>query len=178
MFTVRQALLEDLTQVRDIGIRTYRAHFGELWRYPHELEAFLAEDFSVSALERTLRDPDVCWLLAYEDDARSAMRGSTSTACWRQRKPAAQSCRKSISCRAMPATAMASACSNRCNSGPSSAGRRRCGWKCCNVTPAPNAFISAGIEHLWRDLLHQRPWLDRHLVYEQGAVTAPRSAVV
>lgn len=29
MFTVRQALLEDLTQVRDIGIRTYRAHFGE-----------------------------------------------------------------------------------------------------------------------------------------------------
>lgn len=69
MFTVRQALLEDLTQVRDIGIRTYRAHFGELWRYPHELEAFLAEDFSVSALERTLRDPDVCWLLAYEDDA-------------------------------------------------------------------------------------------------------------
>ena len=65
MFTVRQALLEDLTQVRDIGIRTYRAHFGELWRYPHELEAFLAEDFAVSALERTLRDPDVCWLLAY-----------------------------------------------------------------------------------------------------------------
>ncbi len=35
MFTVRQALLEDLTQVRDIGIRTYRAHFGELWHYPH-----------------------------------------------------------------------------------------------------------------------------------------------
>ncbi|MFJ4234627.1 GNAT family N-acetyltransferase [Serratia nevei] len=69
MFTVRQALLEDLTQVRDIGIRTYRAHFGELWRYPHELEAFLAEDFSVSALERTPRDPDVCWLLAYKDDA-------------------------------------------------------------------------------------------------------------
>ncbi|EMP2575008.1 GNAT family N-acetyltransferase [Serratia marcescens] len=69
MFTVRQALLEDLTLVRDIGIRTYRAHFGELWRYPHELEAFLAEDFSVSALERTLRDPDVCWLLAYENDA-------------------------------------------------------------------------------------------------------------
>lgn len=40
MFTVRQALLEDLTLVRDIGIRTYRAHFGELWHYPHELEAF------------------------------------------------------------------------------------------------------------------------------------------
>lgn len=30
MFTVRQALLEDLTLVRDIGIRTYHAHFGEL----------------------------------------------------------------------------------------------------------------------------------------------------
>jgi ribosomal protein S18 acetylase RimI-like enzyme len=29
----------------------------------------LAEDFSVSALEQTLRDPDVCWLLAYENDA-------------------------------------------------------------------------------------------------------------
>ncbi|MBN5181764.1 GNAT family N-acetyltransferase [Serratia marcescens] len=69
MFTVRQALLEDLTLVRDIGIRTYRAHFGELWHYPHELEAFLAEDFSVSALEQTLSDPDVCWLLAYENDA-------------------------------------------------------------------------------------------------------------
>lgn len=69
MFTVRQALVEDLTQVRDIGISTYRSHFGKLWHYPHELEAFLAEDFSVSALERTLRDPDVCWLLAYENDA-------------------------------------------------------------------------------------------------------------
>ncbi|WP_336954460.1 GNAT family N-acetyltransferase [Serratia sp. KG1D] len=69
MFTVRQALVEDLTQVRDIGISTYRSHFGELWHYPHELEAFLAEDFSVSALERTLRQPDVCWLLAYENDA-------------------------------------------------------------------------------------------------------------
>lgn len=68
MFTVRQALLEDLTQVRDIGIRTYRAHFGELWHYPHELEAF-GRGFSVSALEQTLRDPDVCWLLAYENDA-------------------------------------------------------------------------------------------------------------
>ncbi len=29
----------------------------------------MAEDFSVSALEQTLRDPDVCWLLAYENDA-------------------------------------------------------------------------------------------------------------
>lgn len=39
-------------------------------------------------------------------------------------------------------------------------------------------FYQRQVEHLWRDLLHQRPGLDRHLVYEQGAVTAPRSAVV
>lgn len=142
MFTVRQALLEDLTLVRDIGIRTYRAHFGELWRYPHELEAFLAEDFSVSALERTLRDPDVCWLLAYENDALVGYARLNVDSLLAPTQTRGAELQKIYFCRAMPATAMASACTNRCSCGPSSAGKKRCGWKCCNATPAPNVFIS------------------------------------
>lgn len=75
MFTVRQALLEDLTQVRDIGIRTYRAHFGELWRYPHELEAFLAEDFPSPRWNGRCAIPTYagCWPMRMTPS--SAMRG-------------------------------------------------------------------------------------------------------
>lgn len=68
MFTIRQALGDDLALVRDVGIRTYQAHFGELWHHKAELDAFLAQDFSVEALEQTLQDADVCWLLGYEGD--------------------------------------------------------------------------------------------------------------
>jgi hypothetical protein len=32
MFTIRQALSGDLAQVRDVGMRTYQAHFGKLWQ--------------------------------------------------------------------------------------------------------------------------------------------------
>lgn len=68
MFSIRQALRHDLALVRDVGIRTYQAHFGELWHDQGELDAFLAQDFAVEALEQTLQDPDVCWLLGYEGE--------------------------------------------------------------------------------------------------------------
>ncbi|WP_454877727.1 GNAT family N-acetyltransferase [Serratia inhibens] len=68
MFTVRQALIGDLLLVRDVGIRTYQAHFGELWHSKEELDAFLAKDFAVEALEKTLPDAGICWLLGYEGE--------------------------------------------------------------------------------------------------------------
>jgi ribosomal protein S18 acetylase RimI-like enzyme len=68
MFSIRQALSGDLAQVRDVGMRTYQAHFGELWHHKEELDAFLAQDFAVEALQKTLQDADVCWLLGYEGD--------------------------------------------------------------------------------------------------------------
>ncbi|HEJ7884838.1 TPA: GNAT family N-acetyltransferase [Serratia liquefaciens] len=68
MFSIRQALRHDLALVRDVGIRTYQAHFGGLWHHKAELDVFLAQDFAVEALEQTLQDPDVCWLLGYEDE--------------------------------------------------------------------------------------------------------------
>ncbi|TQI79639.1 ribosomal protein S18 acetylase RimI-like enzyme [Serratia fonticola] len=67
MFTIRQALPADLTVVREVGIRSYQAHFGALWYNPDEMETFLAKDFAVAALETSLQDPLTCWLLAYED---------------------------------------------------------------------------------------------------------------
>ncbi|AHY06391.1 GNAT family N-acetyltransferase [Serratia plymuthica] len=68
MFTVRQATLADAALVHDIGTRTYQAHFGKLWQYQEELDAFLAKDFAVEALEKTLQDAEVCWLLGYEGE--------------------------------------------------------------------------------------------------------------
>lgn len=68
MFTIRQALPADLATVREIGIASYVAHFGELWQNPQELEAFLTKDFAVQALEPSLQDRDTCWLLAYEEE--------------------------------------------------------------------------------------------------------------
>lgn len=69
MFTVRQALLADLPSVREIGIATYLAHFATLWHNQHELDTFLEKDFAVSALEKSLQDSQVCWLLAFEQNA-------------------------------------------------------------------------------------------------------------
>lgn len=68
MFTIRQALPADLAAVREIGITSYVAHFGELWQNSQELQAFLAKDFSVEALRRSLQNRQTRWLLAYEDD--------------------------------------------------------------------------------------------------------------
>lgn len=65
MFTIRQALIGDLLLVRDVGIRTYQAHFGELWHYKEELDAFLAQDFAVEALEKRCRIRKFagCWVM-------------------------------------------------------------------------------------------------------------------
>ncbi len=68
MFIIRQALPADLATVREIGIGSYVAHFGALWHNRHELETFLAKDFAVEALEKSLQDPQTCWLLAYKDN--------------------------------------------------------------------------------------------------------------
>ncbi|VXC61923.1 GCN5 family acetyltransferase [Enterobacterales bacterium 8AC] len=68
MFTFRQAQLADLSIVQKVGIASYVAHFGALWQNSNEMEDFLAKDFSVAALTKTLQDKQVCWLLAYENE--------------------------------------------------------------------------------------------------------------
>lgn len=68
MFTIRQALPTDLATVREIGIASYIAHFGELWLNQQELQTFLAKDFSAEALRRSLQNNQTRWLLAYEND--------------------------------------------------------------------------------------------------------------
>lgn len=66
MFTIRQALPADLVTLREIGTASYVAHFGALWQNPQEMAAFLDQDFSAEALEKSLRDTQTCWLLASE----------------------------------------------------------------------------------------------------------------
>ena len=178
MFTVRQALLEDLTQVRDIGIRTYRAHFGELWRYPHELEAFLAEDFSVSALERTLRDPDVCWLLAHEDDALVGYARLNVDSLLAPTEHIGAELQKIYFLPDHAGNGYGQRLYEQVQQRAIDRRQNAVAGSAATQHPRPTFLSASRIEHLWRDLLHQRPGLDRHLVYEQGAVTAPRSAVV
>lgn len=138
----------------------------------------MAEDFSVSALEQTLSDPDVCWLLAYENDALVGYARLNVDSLLAPTQTRGAELQKIYFLPGHAGNGYGQRLFEQVQQRAIERRQRRCGWRCCNATPAPNALSAPGIEHLWRDLLHQRPGLDRHLVYEQGAVTAPRSAVV
>lgn len=67
MLTIRQATQADLDALREVGCETYRQHFSAIWS-PVGLQAFLDQDFSTSALSRSLAQPDQhAWFIAADD---------------------------------------------------------------------------------------------------------------
>nr|WP_253912244.1 N-acetyltransferase [Pseudomonas sp. CVAP\ len=68
---IREATIEDIHALRDIGIETYRDHFSDIWS-PSGMQHFLSEDFSVLALQESIRAPTHhCWLIALDEDDRA-----------------------------------------------------------------------------------------------------------
>ena len=71
MIKIRAATIEDIHVLRDIGTETYRDHFSDIWTQIG-MQAFLSEDFSILALQKSIESPEHhCWLLALDDEERA-----------------------------------------------------------------------------------------------------------
>lgn len=67
VITIREATIEDLQTLQDIGIETYKEHFSDIWTAAG-IQNFLSEDFSVCKLEKSIKSPtNHCWLLALNE---------------------------------------------------------------------------------------------------------------
>ena len=64
---MRQATLADAMLLSELGYRSYRAHFKHLWVSESELNQFLADEYSLPALEQSLQDRRVCWYVTETD---------------------------------------------------------------------------------------------------------------
>lgn len=64
MLKIRTAQPEDAALLNDIGNTSYRHHFAHLWHNADELALFLAQEYSVASLERSLADETCRWLIA------------------------------------------------------------------------------------------------------------------
>lgn len=64
---VRRARLDDAEAIQDLGSRTFRAAYG-LQVNPDDLEAYVADTYSIPAIETELRDNKVTYLLAHRDE--------------------------------------------------------------------------------------------------------------
>ncbi|WP_248767398.1 N-acetyltransferase [Pseudomonas sp. MWU12-2345] len=68
MITIREATIEDLQTLRDIGIETYKEHFSDIWTAAG-IQNFLSEDFSVCELQKSIGSPAKhCWLIALNEE--------------------------------------------------------------------------------------------------------------
>ena len=71
MITIRQATIEDLHALREIGTSTYKEHFSQIWTTAG-MQNFLDEDFSIHALEKSIKSPaHHCWLIALDEQNRA-----------------------------------------------------------------------------------------------------------
>ncbi|MDA5483094.1 GNAT family N-acetyltransferase [Yersinia intermedia] len=61
---IRQAALADSMLLNELGYSIYRAHFKHMWVSESEMNNFLECEYSVSALEQSLKDPNECWYIA------------------------------------------------------------------------------------------------------------------
>lgn len=142
MFTVRQATLADAALVHDIGTRTYQAHFGELWQYQEELDAFLAKDFAVEALEKTMPDADICWLLGYEGEDLVGYARLNFNSLLAPTQTAGAELQKIYFLPEYAGRGYGQLFLNRYSNGLLKGNSPCCGWRCCNAIPALSVFTS------------------------------------
>lgn len=64
---IRQATLADSVLLNEMGFRIYRAHFQHMWVSEAEMNDFLVSEYSLSTLEKSLRDRSVSWYVAETD---------------------------------------------------------------------------------------------------------------
>lgn len=64
---LRRAGMKDAPTLSKIGDSFYRAHFRQWWISESEMGEFLASEYALPAVEKSLADPGVYWLLAQTD---------------------------------------------------------------------------------------------------------------
>lgn len=70
MINIREATKADLDVLREIGCETYREHFSAIWSLAG-IQGFLNQDFSPSALGKSLESPaSHLWLIASDESGR------------------------------------------------------------------------------------------------------------
>lgn len=65
--SIRIAHPVDASLLRGLAFNIYPAHFRHMWLSEHEMNTYLESEFSLSALNDGLSDPNVCWFLAEKD---------------------------------------------------------------------------------------------------------------
>lgn len=71
MIHIREATNADIDTLREVGCETYREHFSTLWS-PAGMQGFLDQDFSASALGRSLELPErQVWLIASDERGKA-----------------------------------------------------------------------------------------------------------
>lgn len=71
MITIREAKIENLRVLQDIGIETYKEHFSDIWTATG-IQNFLSEDFSACELQKSLKSPiHHCWLIAFDEEGQA-----------------------------------------------------------------------------------------------------------
>ncbi|NDO80030.1 N-acetyltransferase [Citrobacter sp. NCU1] len=64
MITVRKAHLDDAALLSQMGYSSYTHHFAHLWHDHAELQTFLFQEYSLSALQKELQSKNRCWFIA------------------------------------------------------------------------------------------------------------------
>lgn len=68
MIGIREATIEDIPLLRNLGMATYREHFSDIWSAAG-MQDFLNKDFSIRELQQSIESPAChCWLMAFDAD--------------------------------------------------------------------------------------------------------------
>jgi ribosomal protein S18 acetylase RimI-like enzyme len=71
VISIREATIEDLHLLREVGMNTYSEHFSEIWTEAG-MQNFLNEDFSICELRKSIESPaSHCWLIASDEENRT-----------------------------------------------------------------------------------------------------------
>lgn len=67
MLTIQMAIPDDASLLSSMGNTSYRHHFSSLWNNMDELDTYLEQEYSLSAIARSLAQPETFWLIAFAD---------------------------------------------------------------------------------------------------------------
>lgn len=61
---IRQATLTDSALLKELGYSLYPAHFKQMWASESEMNDFLQNEYSISVIEQSMQDSNICWYVA------------------------------------------------------------------------------------------------------------------
>jgi GNAT superfamily N-acetyltransferase len=63
MLNVRKAHQNDASLLSEMGYSSYTYHFASLWHEHNELQTFLHQEYSLSAVQQSLQSNASCWFI-------------------------------------------------------------------------------------------------------------------